>query len=112
MQLNQETLTLLAQIPLAGIVVVVVSLFLWFLRDWAKAEREARSQENSATRDFMSVQNELFLQSVKEIREQNNAALQRLIDEIKTNTLKLADLHSVVVTHDAKSELRDRSAKT
>jgi hypothetical protein len=122
MPLSNDTLTLLSQIPLAGIVVVVVGLFLWFLRDWAKSEREARQSESEADRsarvkeqsvmrDFIAVQNELFLIAVKEIREQNNAALARLAEEVKANTLRLGDINNGMIELNAKSNTGRRSPK-
>lgn len=129
---SKESIQFLLQYPLAGLVVFVVGLFLWFLRDWAKAERdaraketeaeraarakesqaerEARATEQKAMRDFIAIQNELFLQAVKDIREQNNAALARLAEEIKTNHTEVSRLVSVVTAHDAVS--RERASTT
>lgn len=107
----------LIQYPLAGVIVVLVMVFLWFLRDWAKGEREARAaeakadresraSEQKAMRDFIAVQNELFLQSVKDIRDQHNASIGRLAEELKHNTAKLSELHGVLLVHDAASKER------
>jgi len=93
----QTSADVLIQYPLAGVIVVLVMVFLWFLRDWAKSEREARAIESKserdaraveqkAMRDFIAIQNELFLQSVKDIRDQHNISTGRLAEELKANT--------------------------
>jgi len=127
----ETTANVLIQYPLAGVIVVLVMIFLWYQREMTKIEREARAAETKAERearakeseldrearaneqknmrDFMSVQNELFLQSVKDIRDQHNLSMARLAEELKVNTAKLTELHSVVVVHDAAS--RERSVK-
>lgn len=112
---------ILLQYPLAGIIVVVIGLFLVFLKDWAKAERESRatesaadresrSKEQSAMRDFIAVQNELFLESLRQIREQNNQAMGRLADEIKSARADLAQMNGLMLSHDAASQARGEIA--
>jgi flagellar biosynthesis component FlhA len=123
MPLTDSQVSLLAQIPLAGVVVLVVSIFLWFLREWAKAEREARAteaneerkaraEESREMREFLREQREQTNLMFREMREQNNNALGRLADEIKSNTSELSKLAGVVLSHDAASKARnERSAR-
>jgi hypothetical protein len=110
----------LMQYPLAGIIVILVGLFLWFLRDWAKAERqaradeakaerEARAKEQQSMRDYMSVQNELFLQSVKDIRDQHNSSMSAITEELKANLHEVSRLATIVTAHDAASRERGRN---
>lgn len=120
---GDQTIALLMQIPLAGVVVLVVAVFLWFLRDWAKSERESRAAETkaeresraaetdaerkaratelAAMRDYISVQNELFLQSIKDIRDQHGVSMARIADEMKLVAERVSQLSGIIVAHDS-----------
>lgn len=117
--ISDATMQLLLQIPLAGVVVLVVGIFLWFLEKWARserdarakesaaerearanestAEREARAAENNMMREFLREQTEKTNAMFREIREANNQALGRLADEIKANTTQLSELKGIVL---------------
>lgn len=121
--LSDQAIALLMQIPLAGVVVLVVAVFLWFLRDWAKLERESRAAEAeaertarvtelNAMRDYISVQNELFLQSIKDIRDQHSVSMARIAEEMKLVAEKVSQLSGIVVAHDsAMKERRPRGER-
>lgn len=113
----QTSANVLIQYPLAGVIVVLVAIFLYFLKDWAKlerdsraieaaADRQARAEEQKSMRDFISVQNELFLQSVKDIRDQHNLSMARLAEELKHNNGKISELAGILTAHDAASKER------
>ncbi|MBI5954358.1 MAG: hypothetical protein HY865_22100 [Chloroflexi bacterium] len=95
----EPIMSLLIQLPLIGI-------FIWYneRRDTRQAERDlnrdATLQQERKDRD------EEWRQYLKEQREQNNAALGRLADEIKTIAEKVAQLHGVLSAHDAASRER------
>jgi len=104
------------QYPLIGAIIILVFVFLWYMREERKDareerkdERQARSEEQSKMRDFISIQNELFLQSVKEIREQNNAAMSRLADEIKSISTEVTKVSGMLTAHDARAQERNAS---
>jgi hypothetical protein len=114
MSLPPDSSQILLQYPLLGIMVILTMVFLWYMREERKdaraerkEERESRESEQSKLRDFMAVQNELFLAGVKEIRDQGNVSLGRLADELKTTNERISGLHSIVTAHDAAS--RERS---
>lgn len=113
----QTSANVLIQYPLAGVIVILVGVFLYFLKDWAKIERDARaaesaadrharSEEQKAMRDFIAIQNELFLQSVKDIRDAHNLSMARLAEEIKINSAKIGELSGILTAHDAASKER------
>lgn len=80
--ISETSINLLMQIPLAGIVILVVVLFLNYLRE---------SEER----------NRLF---IKEQREANNLATGRLAEEIKQIALKIESLGTCYLTHDLRAQ--------
>jgi hypothetical protein len=89
MTMAETTLNLLMQIPLAGIVVVVVLLFLNYLN---KAEDRNRTY-------FKEIE-ERSLVFIREQREANNLATARLAEEIKSITLRVEALTVCFQKHD------------
>jgi len=47
----ETTANVLIQYPLAGVIVVLVMIFLWYQREMTKIEREARAAETKAERE-------------------------------------------------------------
>lgn len=82
---------LIVQIPLVGV-------FIWFI-----LEKDKRSDEASKNRD------EQWRNFLVEQREQNNAAIARLAEEIKVIATQVSVLNSVLSAHDAAS--RERISK-
>lgn len=80
--LPESAITLLLQVPLAGIVVLVVVLFLKYLE---KAEDRNR-------------------QFIKEQREANNIATARLAEEIKIIAQEVGSLKTLMIEHNTRSE--------
>lgn len=70
--MNEQTINLLLQIPLAGVVVFVVVVFLRHLRETTAQMIAFMSHEAETNRLFLSTQ-----------REQMNQALGRMAEEIK-----------------------------
>jgi hypothetical protein len=70
--MNESTVNLLLQIPLAGVVVFVVVMFLHYLRETNTQMIAFIVQQSEVNRQFLATQ-----------REQMNAAIGRMADEIK-----------------------------
>lgn len=70
--MNESTVNLLLQIPLAGVVVFVVVMFLRYLRETNAQMIAFIGQQSEVNRQFLATQ-----------REQMNAAIGRMADEIK-----------------------------
>lgn len=83
--MSEQAINLLLQIPLAGVVVVVVVLFLRFL--------ERNTQQMITFMQQQSDQNREFLKSQ---REQTNAAIARLAEEQKETREELAKITVVM----------------
>lgn len=82
--MNEQTVNLLLQIPLAGVVVFVVVLFLRHLKE-----------TNSQMINFIGQQSEVNRQFLQTQREQTNAAIGRMADEIKLMREDLAEVRGV-----------------
>jgi hypothetical protein len=70
--MSESTVNLLLQIPLAGVVVVVVLVFLRHLKDTTAQMITFLAQQAETNRLFLQTQ-----------REQMNASIGRMADEIK-----------------------------
>jgi len=79
---------LLMQIPLVGI-------FVWFI-----LERDKRMDVQQISRE------EQWREFIKEQREQNNAAIGRLAEEIKCTSIEVSRLNGMLSAHDAASRER------
>ena len=79
--MNESTINLLLQIPLAGVVVFVVVVFLRHLKDTNTQMICFIGQQSEVNRQFLSTQ-----------REQMNAAIGRMADEIKLMREDLAEV--------------------
>jgi len=79
--MSESTINLLLQIPLAGVVVVVVILFLRHLKDTSSQMITFIGQQSEVNRQFLATQ-----------REQMNAAIGRMADEIKLMREDLAEV--------------------
>lgn len=83
--MSESTINLLLQIPLAGVVVFVVLVFL-------------RHQEKSSTEmlGFMAEQSKINREFLSAQREQNNTALARLAEEQKETRIQMAMLTDTI----------------
>lgn len=79
--MNDSTINLLLQIPLAGVVVFVVIVFLKHLRDVTTQMITFIGQQAETNRQFLATQ-----------REQMNTALGRMAEEIKHLREDLAEV--------------------
>lgn len=79
--MNESTINLLLQIPLAGVVVFVVVVFLRHLRETNTQMIGFIGQQSEVNRQFLATQ-----------REQMNAAIGRMADEIKLMREDLAQV--------------------
>lgn len=104
MQITESTYTLLAQIPLAGIVVVVVVVFLYFLDKWLKAERDARTRNDESMRLFLREEREQNTAFLREQSEGHNGVIARLAEEIKAIRAEVAQMSGTLVAHDVRSQ--------
>jgi len=81
--LTENQILLLLQIPLAGVVVLVVILFLKHLKEAAAAFMIAQEKQMTA---FLTVQDKqlvMFMSAIKEQREQNTIALREVVTSVK-----------------------------
>ena len=83
--MNETTLNLLLQIPLAGVVVVVVVLFLRFLEKNTNQMITFMQQQADTNREFLKTQ-----------REQTNQAISRLAEEQKEMREEMARIGVVL----------------
>jgi hypothetical protein len=79
--MSESTINLLLQIPLAGVVVLVVVLFLRHLKETTLQMITFIGQQSEVNRQFLASQ-----------REQMNAAIGRMADEIKMMREDLAEV--------------------
>lgn len=83
--MSDATINLLLQIPLAGVVVFVVVLFLRFLERNTQQMITFMQQQSDQNREFLKTQ-----------REQTNAAIARLAEEQKETRSELAKITVVM----------------
>lgn len=95
--MNETALNLLLQIPLAGVVVFVVVLFLRHLKDYNTQIISYLNAQDNVTRDFL-----------REQRAQSNEAVARLAEEIKQIGQEVARLNGVLSAHDARAQERQK----
>jgi uncharacterized membrane-anchored protein YhcB (DUF1043 family) len=70
--MNEQAINLLLQIPLAGVVVFVVVVFLKYLKEMTTQMIEFMAQQAETNRQFLATQ-----------REQMNQAIGRMAEELK-----------------------------
>lgn len=70
--MSDQAINLLLQIPLAGVVVFVVVVFLKYLKDMTTQLIEFMAQQAETNRQFLATQ-----------REQMNQAIARMAEELK-----------------------------
>lgn len=80
MPMSDQAINLLLQIPLAGVVVFVVVIFLKYLKEMIAQMINFMAQQAETNRQFLSTQ-----------REQMNLAIGRLADELKAMREELAE---------------------
>ncbi|NUQ86370.1 MAG: hypothetical protein HUU11_16820 [Anaerolineales bacterium] len=78
--MSDQAINLLLQIPLAGVVVFVVVIFLKYLKEMIAQMINFMAQQAETNRQFLSTQ-----------REQMNLAIGRLADELKAMREELAE---------------------
>jgi 5-bromo-4-chloroindolyl phosphate hydrolysis protein len=84
MLMDSSTLNLLLQIPLAGVVVFVVVVFLKHLRETQTQMITFMTQQAETNRQFLATQ-----------REQMNAAIGRMAEELKMMRENFAEYRGV-----------------
>jgi 5-bromo-4-chloroindolyl phosphate hydrolysis protein len=83
--MSDASINLLLQIPLAGVVVVVVVLFLKFLERNTQQMITFMQQQADTNREFLKTQ-----------REQTNATIAGLAEEQKEMTARMAEMTGVL----------------
>jgi hypothetical protein len=96
--MNDSTINLLLQIPLAGVVVFVVVLFLRFLEKNTQQMISFMQQQSDTNREFLKTQ-----------REQTNIAIGRLAEEQKEMREQMAVLANVMNELSKKISARKQS---
>lgn len=109
--MTDQAYTLFMQLPLAGMVVIVVGLFLFYLDKWLKADRDARALESENTRLFLKAQGDQFTQFLHDQGVRYDIGLARIAEEVKTNTTNIALLSAILQTHDARSSERSMTLR-
>ncbi len=84
--------SLLVQIP-------VVAIFVWFTLEINKRNTTSMEAIAKCTSDATEKRDAEWREFLKDQREQNNAALGRLAEELKANSRQVAVLQSLVVEH-------------
>ena len=87
--MSEATITLLSQIPLAGVVVIVVMIFLSFIGKY-----------NTTMMTFLQTQQDASQKFISEQRELSNSALGRLAEEIKSISGEVARMNGVLSAHE------------
>jgi len=87
--MSEATITLLSQIPLAGVVVIVVMIFLSFIGKY-----------NTTMMTFLQNQQDASQKFISEQRELSNSALGRLAEEIKSISGEVARMNGVLSAHE------------
>lgn len=94
--MSDATLNLLLQIPLAGVVVFVVLMFLQHLDKSNQRQDEAQKR----MLEFLSTQEETNRAFLKEQREEHAKGIARLANEIKTMGQQVSKLNGRMLAHD------------
>jgi len=102
--MSDATMNLLLQIPLAGVVVVVVWVFLRHL-DKSNARQDAAQQRMM---EFLAEQEESNRIFLREQREQNGATIGRLADKIEAIAKEVSSMNLMLNAHDARTQERNR----
>jgi hypothetical protein len=102
--MSDATINLLLQIPLAGVVVVVVVVFLKHL-DKSNSRQDA-AQDRMIK--FLAEQEESNRAFLREQREANSVTIGRLADRIEAISKEVSTLNGVLSAHDARSQERSR----
>jgi hypothetical protein len=98
--MSESVINLFMQAPLAGVVVIVVVVFLQFIKGY-----------NQSMMTFLTNQQETNHQFLREQREQSNEAISRLAEEIKAVGQEVAQVKGVVIALDAASKVRDERGR-
>lgn len=93
--MNDSTINLLLQIPLAGVVVFVVVLFLRFLAKNTQQMITFMQQQSDTNREFLKTQ-----------REQTNSAISRLAEEQKEMREQVAVLANILSHLETRVDVR------
>lgn len=98
-------ISLFIQLPIIGI-------FIWYNERRDKRQTDREYKRDDITQKEREKRDQEWRDYLREQREQNNAALGRLADEIKTIAEKVAQLYGILAAHDAASKERALIKKT
>lgn len=96
MLMNEQVITLLLQIPLAGVVVVVVWMFQRSQERIAEKNADSQQKQTQQLLDFMNQQADVNREFLRTQRDQTNQALGRLAEEQKSTREELAKFGMVL----------------
>ena len=105
--MSDTVINLLLQIPLAGVVVFVVVVFLNHL-DKSNVRQDAATQRML---DFLSVQEQLNRDFLKEQREESAQSLSNFGERLEKVSAEVARMNGVLSAHDARSQERGRKSE-
>ena len=104
--MSEATLNLLLQIPLAGVVVVAVWVFLRHL-DKSNQRQDAAQQRMM---EFLAEQEESNRIFLREQREQNGATIGRLADKIESIAKEVSSMNMMLNAHDVRTQAMRKEA--
>jgi len=102
--MSEAVVTLLMQVPLAGVVAFVVWMFLDHVRK--SEDRQDAAQKRMI--EFLTIQEEANRIFLREQREQNSIAVNRLADQMGNLMSKIEQMNGILVAHDARAQVRLR----
>lgn len=95
-------LNLLIQVPLVGI-------FVWSNLQTMKMLDAREEKRDKAYADERASRDTAWREFLAEHRFQNNAAISRIADEVKSNSLEIAKMNSMLYAHDSAAKERASS---
>jgi len=101
--LPQQIISLLIQLPVVGV-------FAWLMLEIMKRQDQREERRDAAHTTERKERDEAWRQFLAEQREQNNAAVSRIAEEVKIISQEVARMNTVLTSHDAASRESRRSA--
>lgn len=102
---SEPVITLLLQIPLAGVVAFVVGMFLKHLSK--SEERQDLAQSRMIV--FLTAQEESNRNFITEMNNSHGSSMARLAEEVKQNGHEIARVNGMLQAHDARSTERAKT---
>jgi hypothetical protein len=103
---SEPIINLLVQIPLVG-------AFMWLMLKIMDRQDQREAKKDELDRAERKEREEAWQLFLKEQREQNNTAIGRIAEEVKSLSSAMAQMNAVLTAHDASSrEARIKMSNT